>query len=803
VQTSWLALFIAGLVTSSSFSLTHGAQPPAPLPVDAAADLDLLPGFHAQRLYLTPSEQGSWVSMAFDPQGRITVSKERGGLYRITPSPRGNPTIPTRVEKLDVQLDAAQGLLYAFDSLYAVSHGIQRLQDTNGDDQFDSVRQLMEIEGSNEHGQHAILLGPEQKWLYLIAGNQTYLPDSLTMKRALSTAPSKHHSPPRPQGWVMRVKPEGQHSELLCIGLRNAYDMALNEAGEFFTFDSDNEGYMNLPWYRPTNVYHVVSGADFGWRQGPDTLQAYHPDNPPPVLEVGPGSPTGMVFGTNSEFPARYQQAMFVGDWSYGRIYAIHLQPAGASFRARQELFISGRPLAVTDLCIGPDGAMYFITGGRGTQSALYRVSWNGGKMPDVHKESETTPTGRNVNAAAAFQARTKRRQLEEFHGRKDTQAVETAWPHLLSGDRALRYAARVAIEHQDVDQWETRALSETRPQALLEAMIALARQGDPQLRSQIVKKLSHLDWDKLETSQRLALLRAYEITFQRMGTPRDHRAAAILAQLDSHYPHQNSDMNRELVKLLISLNSSNLVERTITVLKQTPSAMRQIHFLHQLDRLEIEWQEDVKQRLINTLDLEVIRDTGQRKYTDVSKLIDSLLQTIGVSESTEPTLPARQLVREWSLEDLLPLVTPEQLQAADVQRGQTVFRQAQCHSCHRIGSTGGVLGPNLTGLAGRFQPRDVLESMIDPDKVVSDQYRTTVFFLTNGKQVTGQIVNLEPGEIQIRLDPLRPFPRVSFPENEIEDMQLSKVSLMPKGLLNYLEKEEILDLMSYLLQTR
>ena len=84
--------------------------------------------------------------------------------------------------------------------------------------------------------------------------------------------------------------------------LRNSYDLAFNPNGDLFTFDSDNEGFMGLPWYRPTNVYHLISGADYGWRQSPDNLMPYYPDTLPPTLEIGPGSPTGVIFGTRTHF---------------------------------------------------------------------------------------------------------------------------------------------------------------------------------------------------------------------------------------------------------------------------------------------------------------------------------------------------------------------------------------------------------------------------------------------------------------------------------------------------------------------
>jgi hypothetical protein len=93
------------------------------------------------------------------------------------------------------------------------------------------------------------------------------------------------------------------------------------------------------------------------------------------VIDIGLSSPTGIYFGYGSEFPKKYQNALYILDWSYGRIIAVHMSKSGVTYTAEQEDFVTGRPLNVTDGCIGPDGAMWFTTGGRGTQSGLYRVA--------------------------------------------------------------------------------------------------------------------------------------------------------------------------------------------------------------------------------------------------------------------------------------------------------------------------------------------------------------------------------------------------------------------------------------------
>src|SRR5690606_18962817 len=159
------------------------------------------------------------------------------------------------------------------------------------------------------------------------------------------------------------------------------------------------------------------------------------------VVDIGPGSPTGMVAGTGAKFPPRYRDAIFALDWTFGTIYAIHLEPHGSSYIGKAEPFLYGAPLPLTDAVIGDDGALYFTIGGRNTQSALYRVHY--WKM---------IPTGERVaEAPETVAARALRRELEAFHGKEHPEAVAKAWPHLGSPDRFLRSAARVAIESQPV----------------------------------------------------------------------------------------------------------------------------------------------------------------------------------------------------------------------------------------------------------------------------------------------------------------------------------------------------------------
>ncbi|UJH90576.1 hypothetical protein LZ575_17580 [Antarcticibacterium sp. 1MA-6-2] len=165
-----------------------------------------------------------------------------------------------------------------------------------------------------------------------------------------------------PGGWIAKVDSLGQHWELISAGFRNPFDIAFNEAGDLFVYDSDMEWDFGLPWYRPTRVVHATSGSEFGWRTGNGKWSPVYADNLPPAINIGQGSPTNLVSGGDANFPEKYRNALFGFDWSFGIIYAIFPEPSGASYTAQAEEFLSGSPLPLTDGVIGPDGALYFLT---------------------------------------------------------------------------------------------------------------------------------------------------------------------------------------------------------------------------------------------------------------------------------------------------------------------------------------------------------------------------------------------------------------------------------------------------------
>ncbi|WP_197446365.1 family 16 glycoside hydrolase [Tautonia plasticadhaerens] len=814
-------------------------------PVDSeappAADLGTLKvadGFEVELLYSVPAEtQGSWVAMTVDPEGRLIVSDQYGKLYRVTPPPVGEQG-EVAVEPIDVEVGEAQGLLWAFDSLYVMvntggrfASGLYRVRDTDGDDALDTVEQLHALDGRGEHGPHAIVPSPQGDALFVVCGNGTQLTDYDATRvppvwgedQLLPRMPDGNGFMAdvlAPGGCIYRVDPDGREWELISMGYRNPYDLAFNREGELFTYDADMEWDINTPWYRPTRINHVVSGSDYGWRNGAGKWPSYYLDSLPAVVDIGPGSPTGIAFGYDAKFPARYQDALFICDWSYGKLYAVHLEPSGATYTATTEEFLTGTPLPLTDLVINPaDGAMYVAVGGRRTSSSLYRVRYTGGE-----------PIRPTVESDEGADLRELRRTLEAYHGRRDSDAIGSIWPHLGHPDRFVRYAARVAIEFQNGEFWHDRALAEVDPQAAANALLALIRVSAPdpahrepadppvdlQLKQRILDALDRLApaWEELTATQKLDLLRVYAVLFNRMGPPDDETRARLVSRFDPAYPAQAVELNAELARLLIYLQAPNAATKTVSLLDQAPTQEEQINYAQMLRILTTGWTPELRETYFRWF-LRAANYRGGSSFANfVRNIKNDAVATLSddEAEALRPTIEAqpepasaevavlRPFVKEWSLDELIPRLDEGLDGGRDYDRGRRLFAETTCFSCHRYAGEGGAVGPDLTGVAGRFSPRDLIESIIHPSKEISDQYQAVMIATEDGRVVTGRIVNLNGDNLMVMSNMLDPNALDRVERSKIEEMRPSPVSMMPEGLLNTLDEEEVFDLLAYLL---
>ena len=847
------SLFIPAL--SLLCGLQGFADSEAKLVVDPDTGITLREGFDAELLYRIPAEQGSWVAMTFDPKGRLIVSdQDDKGVFRVTlptkESPisvealKGFPYDPINWGKRRV--GGALGFLHAFDSLYMVTmKGLFRIRDTDGDDTYDEFKLLKKLQPGYEHSAHNIIKTEDGKGLYLVSGNYGTIPKGVpslqppvwakdSLLPAMPDQMGHAVSIKVPAGWVSRISPDGSEWSMIASGFRNPVDLAINREGELFTFDSDLEFDVGSPWYRPTRVCHVTSAGEFGWRNGSAKWPEYSADSNGAVINVGPGSPTGISFGHHSNFPAIYQDKLFVCDWTFGTLYTVNLEEKGSSYTGTKEEFLHGNPLNITAMRFGPDGHMYFLTGGRNTDSKLYRIRYTG------------EPSSGKVRSITANQPlRDLRHSLEKIHGNSKggAEAIATAWPHLGHEDRNIRYAARLAIENQDLALWQERVLAEDHPRRAIYGTIALCRHGTPSLSGKVVEKLASIPFASLSTDDRLALLRAYSLCSIRLEKPTPAKIEKIIAHLDPHYPAKDDLTNAELCRVLSYLDAPKVVAKTIALMKSTQTktvaydkAMlkrsgeygeallkmmsdtpnsRNIHYAYALRRVKNGWTPADRKYYFGWLN-ETLEKGGGKSFAGYIRAIRQdaidhlppeakasvswLLGDIAGIDLNKLPVPKGPPVA-WTVDTAMTHFE-KALRGRNFENGKKMFSAGRCVACHRFSGSGGYSGPDLGSVGNRYSIRDILVAICEPSQSISEQYQASMITLKDGGSLYGRLIYKNEKEIAVAPNPFNFGDLHKKPAGEVAKIEPSQMSMMPAGTMSGMNKDELMDLIAYLISS-
>ncbi len=798
---------------------------------DVTKDFQVAKGFKLERIMGIPKKMGSWVAMTMDDQGRFYCANQGGAIYRVTIGDGDKPTV--KVEPTKVPLTGAQGMLWHKGVLWvslneSKTPGVWKVTDSDGDGEFDKPEYVLPVKGRGEHGPHALVPSPDGEWIYFVAGNHVDMAD--IEKSMVPKVWKEDHLLPRnpdarghartrmaPGGWIARFKPDGTDWEVVSTGYRNQYDVAFNEQGDLFAYDADMEWDMGMPWYRPTRVCHVVPGSEFGWRNGTGKWPEYFEDSLPGVIDLGPGSPTGVVSGKGAKFPAKYQKAIYCLDWTFATIYAIHMTPEGASYKAEREEFVAGKGFPLTDAQIGKDGRMYFLTGGRKAESAMWRVTY-------VGDESVKPVEFKNKDL-----------------GLMD---VATAKKALSSEDRVERFSARVALESQASETFREILLSKAKaPSAwpVIQSAIGASRMGKAEDARVVLSVLSSLDWTELGEQQQLAWLRAVGLAYSRHGDQGEEIRAKVLGAIDSHYPAKSDNLNRELCRVLSYLQAPNVVSRTLTLMDSagpTPTPdwlalaerndrygatvkgmianlppQQVIHYVYCLRVVKGPWKSDERERYFTWI-AKLLENKGGNSYGGFLKMIREDAMKNATPEEREqieklklvvPSNPFANLPpikgpgRNWSVDDVVKLAEGK-LDGRSHKNGEAMFRAGLCAACHRFGAEGGSVGPDLTNLAGRFSVRDLAVAIQDPSQTVSDQFEFDKITRADGSTLTGKVIEEKDEKWIVATNPYDMSQTIEIERGDIKSINPSPVSPMPGGLINRMNEDELKDLIAYLL---
>lgn len=813
-------------------------EPPAPDNPRADDTVTAPAGFQVELIHQTVEGEGSWVALCNGPDGTLFASDQYGTLFQITPPPVGDYDAAATIVKHEVKMNGAQGMVWVNDTLYimATGRGVEIVTDADQDGIYDGSNLILPVKGGGEHGTHALIPDPKGGGIYMVSGNMTPLPPLVDSRepqnweedQLLKREPDANGHASNvmaPGGWIGRMDFDGSNFTLHCAGFRNSYDIAFDQNGELFTWDSDMEWDQGMPWYRPTRVNHAVSGAEFGWRNGSGKWPSYYPDSLPAVVDIGPGSPTGVLFGYDAKFPTKYQSAFYILDWTYGVMYAVHLEPDGASYSATFEPFISGKPLPLTDAVIGADGAMYVTTGGRRLESKLYRVVYYG-------KKDQTEPTIPPLNDLAKL-----RKKIEQYHSKDaPAEAIDVAWPHLAHSDRFIRYAARIALEHQPVDRWLEKAQAEKDPAARATLALALARTAP----DKTLAYVASIDPEKLDAERKLAYLRALQVAFAREAQKTDSLMVKVQPVIDALAGSDDTRIATEAIRLKVYLENPDAVAvvlkkieeadppqppawahlaamndrygKVIADMVKYPPPTEQLLYVFMLRDVKDGWTIEQRKFYFDWLNRAALAEGGNSYAKYLDKIRAQAVATLTPEELAElgdlvnkPDIKNRELPTAVAPSGQLRNLTVEQANAIidgkltgrNFDRGAGLF-VSQCANCHRMGSFGSAVGPDLTSLPNKYTAADMVKATINPNADVSDQYKMQLIQLKEGAPVMGMLMSADDNKLVLKPNP-QLEDTVEVARSNVAAITPLPTSPMPAGLMNQMTDDEVRDLIAYL----
>ena len=410
---------------------------------------------------------------------------------------------------------------------------------------------------------------------------------------------------------------------------------------------------------------------------------------------------------------------------------------------------------------------------------------------------------------------------------------VDDVYALLNDADRFVRYSGRMAIERMPRAEWAPKVLAETNPLGAIEGALALvetAKAGDD-LEPVLNGQLRLLQKPDLSVDDKLRALRVFQLAVieSKNATPSLKKRAhsALFAQ----FPSKDERFNRLLVNTLAWAGQPAAIAKILANLpKDNTNQQLQLHYVHALRTMKDGWTPAQKTQLMDWYAKAITWRGGASFPGFINLLFDASLETFTPAEKklayekvpqfaplSEQELaasaqraaqqragqrsPANARARgvlAISKEELAEeLIFTPQRQPPSAQQGREVYEKA-CSSCHRFGALGNDIGPDLSTLNARFQKKDIVESVLWPSKVISDQYEMTMVQTKDGKSLAGFVVREEGGKLFMRTADTvgRQF---EVPAANVKSKEKSPVSMMPEGLVDEFSLGQINGLIKFL----
>ena len=575
-------------------------------------------GFHIQRVAGQDLSGGSY-DLCFDAQGRLLVGdgnavrrlkdKDDDGIYH------GYEVIATGLGPR-----GPQGLLVWGDRLYAVGgDGLQLFEGyESGGPLVHRGRLGAKLNTGGDHDAHTIFRGPDDH-IYLMAGNGAGIRDRLHITETNSPAMFEREAS------VFRISPDGKKWECIASGGRNPPSLGMNYLGELFSFDSDMEWHVGLPWYRPVRLNHWTIGGDQGWQEV-GAYPPYYIDNLRGILDVGRGSPNWGVFYEGNLLPQKYRDAFLVCDYRWkresndqystsGRLLAFFLKRKGAGWTATMETLARPKPnardqtgkriqFALVDIAVGPDGSLYLSDHNQG----IWRISCDPPALV-LHKGTLSSWENRVWNVRQAGKYRdipgllkfladedpfVRRRAAEELTRWPVPEARGPLIEALNDPERLVRYVAMCALAHHPLSDWLDQALAWAYPQTKMRALVAgvIRRETVPPEKAQ--KAIRSLLSEKLSVEDQLDLMRVIHL-FREPA-----RSVGADKFLLADFPNSDRNVRWEKIRLLGEFRIAQAFPVLLNELENETNYVTQFHIAQAIARLRKGWNAAQEARLLD-----------------------------------------------------------------------------------------------------------------------------------------------------------------------------------------------------------
>jgi putative heme-binding domain-containing protein len=333
-----------------------------------------------------------------------------------------------------------------------------------------------------------------------------------------------------------------------------------------------------------------------------------------------------------------------------------------------------------------------------------------------------------------------------------------------------------------------------------------------PQNQGELYACLLQNDWTPLKAEEKTALFRAFQLMLIRNGKPGPAETAKLTGLVEFFVPGSGPHGDQLGEELLVYLGSPRAIRSGLRLLDEATTQEERLHYLFTLRNVKSGWTLEQRKAWIAAFRRESARSVGAHhlgvtlRYAradfeatltpEEKTALAADIATLDPSAASIPQAMPRPFVKAWTQAGLEPKLSAVAAKERDLKRGRELFN-AQCAACHRFGPQGGVIGPDLTGIAGRFDRRTILESVLDPWRVVADPYRIATATLKNGEIVSGRVLSDDGSALTLELNPVDPGSNRKVPRDGTVPLTIS--SLMTPGLANTMSEEEILDLLAFM----